>query len=105
MPFDSDSAKEAGKKSSRKGIPNGATAEVKDFYVSLLSGQQSKIEKELKKLEGRDYLNAIFKLSEYVIPKQRQVEQIIDLSKLSDEEIDILFNKAIRTVSETTNEE
>lgn len=100
MKFDSKTGRAAGKRSSRKGIPNGSTGEMKSFYAALITGQQSKIEKELQKLEGKDYLNVILKLSEYVVPKQRQVEQIVDLSKLSNSEVDTLFDRVLKNYSD-----
>ncbi|MCB0628874.1 MAG: hypothetical protein R2824_06085 [Saprospiraceae bacterium] len=100
MPFNKKSASEAGKRSSRKGIPNGSTAEMKSFYTSLLTGQQSKIEKELQKLTGKDYLQAILKLSEFVVPKMRDVKTEIDVSRLSDSEVDELLDKALNRLTD-----
>lgn len=100
MAFDKKSASEAGKRSSRRGIPNGSTAEMKDFLTALVTGQQSKIETELGKLKGKDYLIAVMKIMEYVVPKQRQIEQIIDVSRLSDAEVDRLLDQALNRLGD-----
>lgn len=100
MPFDKNTAKQAGRKSSRKGIPNGSTEEMKGFLTALVTGQQSKIQTELGKLKGKDYLNAVIRIMEFVVPKQRQVEQIIDVSRLSDEEVDRLLDQALNRMSD-----
>lgn len=100
MAFDKKSASEAGKRSSRKGIPNGSTAEMKSFLTALVTGQQSRIETELGKLKGKDFLNAVIKIMEFVVPKQRQVEQIIDVSRLSDEEVDRLLDQALNRMTD-----
>lgn len=100
MAFNSKTAKQAGSKSSRKGIPNSVTPEMKGFYSALLIGQQSKIEKELGKLTGKDYLGAILKLSEFVVPKMRDIKQEIDVSRLSDSEVDELLDKALNRLTD-----
>ncbi|WP_332368944.1 hypothetical protein [Spirosoma telluris] len=44
-------------------------------------------------MEPKDRVTAYLKFLEYVLPKQR--EQKIDLSTLTDEQIDDLLNKAL----------
>lgn len=99
MPFNSKTGKIAGKKSSRKGIPdNVETKELKQFFRSLLTENTERIRKEFLALKGKDFVNATFKVAEFSIPKQRQVEQVIDLSKLTEEQINDLFDRALNSI-------
>jgi hypothetical protein len=91
MPFTSDTAKQAGKMSSRKEKPNKTTKELKTILQRVVEVQLDTIEEDLQDLAPKDRLNILLKLVEYVLPKQR--EQKIDFSNLSDAEIDELINK------------
>lgn len=57
-----------------KGTPNIATKIQREFIQSLLDNQTNKIEIELNKLDGKEYLNVILNLLEYSIPKLNRTE-------------------------------
>ena len=40
------------------------------------------------------------KLNEFIVPKKRDIQQTIDLSNLSDSEVDELLNQAIEKINE-----
>lgn len=75
------------------GTPNKATTLLKERISSLINTQFDTILKDLDALEPKDRVAAFLKFLEYILPKQR--EQKIDLSTLSDEQIDDLLNKAL----------
>jgi hypothetical protein len=75
------------------GTPNKATTLLKERISTLIDTQFDTILKDLEALEPKDRVAAFLKFIEYVLPKQR--EQKIDLSALSDEQIDDLLNKAL----------
>ena len=52
-----------------KGTPNVTTKIQREFIQSLLDNQTNKIEIELNKLDGKEYLSVILNLLEYSIPK------------------------------------
>jgi hypothetical protein len=91
MPFNSDTAKQAGKISSRKEKPNKTTKELKTLLQRVVEEQLENIESDLQDLEPKDRLNILLRLVEYVLPKQR--EQKLDFASLSNTEIDELINK------------
>lgn len=93
MPYDSNTAAESGKKSTRKGVPNKSTSVGRDQLVDLMTGQLDKIEKELQGLTGRDYLDTVVKFLPYVFPKQSQVVENYDVSQMSDDEVDALVDQ------------
>ena len=92
------------------GTPNKLTKSHRELMNGIFENeiQSGKIESELKKLDGKDYLDAIFKLSGFVLPKLNSIDitnpqvnkpiiidwsepkEEIDLSLLTDEELMVL---------------
>lgn len=75
------------------GTPNKATGDLKGRIAALIDEQFDTIAADLDVLEPKDRITAYLKLMEYILPKQR--EQKIDVSALSDEQIDDLLSKAV----------
>jgi hypothetical protein len=57
-----------------KGTPNKFTKFQREFIQNLLDMQLDKIELELNKLSGKPYLDAVFTLIEYTLPKLNKSE-------------------------------
>jgi hypothetical protein len=58
------------------GVPNKTTVEMKEIINSIVSGQIVKVNGTLDALRESDpdkYLNMLFKLMEFVMPKKRDV--------------------------------
>ncbi len=66
---------------------------MKSRITALIDAQFDTIADDLEVLEPKDRITAYMKLMEYVIPKQR--EQKLDLSMLTEEQIDELIDKVI----------
>lgn len=90
MPFQKGQIKTGGRK---PGSTNKANTDLKTRIAALLDEQFDTIAEDMEMLFPKDRLNAYLKLIEYVLPKQR--EQKLDLSTLSDEEIDQLLERAV----------
>ncbi|GAB3995127.1 hypothetical protein GCM10028807_34450 [Spirosoma daeguense] len=90
MKFEKGREKTGGRK---PGSLNKATADIKTRIVNLIGEQFDSIATDVSLLEPKDRVSAYLKLLEYVVPKQR--EQKIDLSTLTDEQIDELLDKAM----------
>jgi len=93
MAFNKETASKAGKKSSRKGSPNKSVRDLRELLKTLLDDTYEQIIEDLKELEPKDRINAYIKLIEYAIPKMQKVEQTIDVSTLTDEQVDELFKR------------
>jgi hypothetical protein len=52
-----------------KGTPNKVTNEIKEMFKEIVEGNLSKIENDLLELTPKERIDAIIKLSEFVIPK------------------------------------
>ena len=90
MKFEQGHPKTGGRTS---GTPNKATTDIKTKIAALIDEQFEGIQSDLELLEPKERVTAYLKFLEYVLPKQR--EQKIDLSTLSDEQINDLLNKAL----------
>lgn len=84
MPFKKNTS--GNPKGKPKGTPNKITSLQKEFIQNLLDNQTNKIEMEINKLEGKDYLSVILDLIEYTLPKlSRKSIDNSDLFKGADE--------------------
>jgi len=78
-----------------KGMPNAITRDLRQRVQGLLEKQFDKVAANIEALEPKEQINAWIKMAEFVLPKLQRTETIIDVSKLTDEEIDALFTKAL----------
>lgn len=74
MAFNSESGKEAGKNSSRKGISNKKTAKIRDKIVLILENNISDLESDLNSLRPKERLEILLKLMTFVLPKVKATE-------------------------------
>ncbi|RAK02904.1 hypothetical protein LX87_01025 [Larkinella arboricola] len=75
------------------GSTNRTSTDLKNRIATLIDNQFDSIQADLELLEPKDRVMAYLKFIEYVLPKQR--EQKIDLSTLTDDQIDALLDKAM----------
>ena len=68
MAFTKETAKEAGKKSSRTGSPNKTTQEIRELIQNLNEDNVDKLQGDLDKLEPKDRIKAIVDLAKFVLP-------------------------------------
>lgn len=90
MQFEKGREKTGGRK---PGSTNRASTDIKSKIADLIDQQFDAITADLDLLEPKDRVTAYLKFLEYVLPKQR--EQKIDLSTLTDEQIDGMLEKAM----------
>ena len=76
----------------KKGTPNKATQTAKEWIVQTLSANWEQMKSDLKVLEPKERLQLLFKLLEYVAPKQRETSNNIKFEDLTDVEMDELVN-------------
>lgn len=77
-----------------QGAKNKTSKSLRAKIESLLNSNFDTIEEDLNKLQPNERVKAYLKLLEFVVPKQRNIQQKIDLSNLSDSEIDKLLQQA-----------
>ena len=69
MPFNKETAQEAGRKSSRKGTPNKAGQDLRKVVADLVEANIQAIIQDLAKLEPKDRVTAWIRLLEFCVPK------------------------------------
>lgn len=75
--FTKQTASEAGKKSTRKGVPNKSTNEIREAYQMLVSKNLTKMSTWLNKVAKDDpakALDIIHKFSDFLLPKLNRTE-------------------------------
>ncbi len=83
----------------KAGTPNKITSTVKDWISQLIDENRNQIEKDIKKLSPKDRLQVFEKLMQYVIPKQQSVRADIDLSKLSEAQLDLIVDELTKNIN------
>jgi len=63
------------------GTPNKTTSEHREFIQSIIDKQKNKIEFELDQLKGKEYIQAITSLLEFVLPKLSRTELKADIQE------------------------
>jgi hypothetical protein len=61
-----------------KGTPNKATVLNREFVQILLNQQGDKIEQELSRLGGKEYINVVLQLMAFVVPKIERHQVILN---------------------------
>jgi hypothetical protein len=68
-----------------KGVPNKTTSEMRAVFSDLLNANLETIQSDLDKLEPKDRLTILLKMSEYVIPRLQstQMESVVEIKSKS----------------------
>lgn len=101
MPFTKETASKAGKNSSRKGVSNKTTSEIKEAYQLLVENNLENMTSWLEKI-GKDNpekaFDLIIKMSDFIVPKLSRQEVKMEKPTLTPEErkqrIQLLLAKA-----------
>jgi hypothetical protein len=99
MPFTSETAAKAGRKSSRKGVPNKTTKAIRQYFQELLTENLDQLKHDIAMLAPENRIRVLLELSRYVVPRLNAVHYIeekndsqnLDLSELTDEELEMLY--------------
>jgi len=60
------------------GTPNKITQEVRELFSELIRGNMSQMQKDLSALEPYQRINALVKLSQFIIPKPTETNLTIE---------------------------
>lgn len=74
MSFTTETAKEAGKKSTRAGKSNKTTEETRERFKELLEANFDKIQEDLEQLAPDQRIKALLDLAKFVLPTLRATE-------------------------------
>ena len=87
-----------------KGTPNKVSSTVKDWISQLIDDNRVQIEKDIKKLSPKDILQMFEQLMQYVVPKQQSVRADIDLSKLSETQLDLIVDELTKYINDESED-
>jgi hypothetical protein len=76
-----------------KGKPNRITGEMRVWIQQLINDNKDQLENDLQALEPKDRWQIIERLMNYIVPKQSSIDASVDLSELSDEQLDLLISE------------
>lgn len=74
MGFDKETASDAGAKSTRKGIPNKTTDNLRRRVEVILDENWEKLQEDINSLTSKERVDTIVKLLEYALPKLNRTE-------------------------------
>ncbi|OLY91788.1 hypothetical protein SAMN05444008_10936 [Cnuella takakiae] len=94
MPF--EKGKSGNPEGRPKGSANKATSKIRELMSDFLEKNFPVIAEEFEKLEGRDKVKAYTDLLPYVMPKMQSISNEIDLERLTDEQLDELYNRIVK---------
>lgn len=78
------------------GTPNRVTGDLRQRIQQLLDEQFDNLQADFKALDPKERVNAFIRLLEYTTPKLQRTETTFDLSKLSEAEVEALFEMAMK---------
>ena len=82
----------------------GHPTKCKDWISQLIDDNRVQIEKDIKKLSPKDRLQMFEKLMQYVVPKQQSVRADIDLSKLSETQLDLIVDELTKYINDESED-
>ncbi len=83
----------------KKGTPNKATAELKQWIQCLIDDNRIQLEQDLMRLDPKDRWIIVERLMQYTTPKMANIE-----AKLSDEDLNQVVNEILKNINdENTN--
>jgi CCR4-NOT transcriptional regulation complex NOT5 subunit len=78
-----------------KGTPNRTTTEIKELMNQFISHNLDDLQRQYDQLEAKEKLMFFERVLKYVIPQQKDVTQNVDVSNLTEEELDHLLERIL----------
>ncbi|MDZ7775506.1 MAG: hypothetical protein U5L09_07850 [Bacteroidales bacterium] len=79
-----------------KGTANKTTIEIKELLIQFIGGNLNDLQKNYDELEPEKKLQFFERVLKYVIPQQKEMNQVIDVANLSEKELDLLIEKIMQ---------
>lgn len=73
MAFNTETARAAGKKSTRAGTPNKVSGQLRDLIAEIVETNLGQLQKDLEAMEPTARVNAILKMADLVLPKRQTI--------------------------------
>ena len=83
-----------------KGTPNKVTQDVRKWLSSVIDKNRKQMERDLKALPAKERLQMLERLMQYVVPKQQAVTADIDISTLTETQLDLIIGKLTKDIDD-----
>ena len=74
MKLEPQKAKQMGAKSSRKGVPNRTTQEIREKIKDIIDDNIEKFQNDIDQLEPKERLKVLIDLSKFILPTLKAVD-------------------------------
>lgn len=85
----------------KKGTPNTVTTDLRTFYKELLDDNRGEIIKRLKRLEDKDFFQALDRMNRYVLPQLQSIDHSVmltdKLEALTEAQLNILIDHILNS--------
>lgn len=82
-----------------KGVPNKATTTLKEFISDLVDDNREQLKSDFLALDSKDRLLMFDKLLSFILPKQTASTAEINLSGMTESELDLLTSKILNNIN------
>ena len=79
-----------------KGTPNKTTSEIKEMIAQFVGNNLEDIQENYNQLEPEKKLHFFEKVLKFVLPQQKETTKVIDVSNLTEPELDKLIDEALK---------
>jgi len=83
-----------------RGTPNKVTTDLRTWVGELLDSNREQITKDIGRLEPQQRVAIFEKLLGYALPKMQSVEAKIDLTRLTDGQLDTIVTELLKQIDE-----
>ena len=83
----------------RPGTSNRITGDLRQFFEDFIRQNAGRLQQDFNKLSAKDRILFIEKLAKFVIPSMQAVELKTGIDKLSDQQIDDIFDRIMNQIN------
>lgn len=85
----------------KKGTPNAVTTDLRTFYKMLLDDNRGEIIKRLKRLDDKDFFQALDRFNRYVLPQLQSIDANVmfaeKLEQLTEAQLNLLIDQILNS--------
>lgn len=82
----------------QKGTPNKATSTAREWLAALIDRNRPQIERDIMELTPMERVRIFERLLQYVVPRKQSVQAAVDISMLTDEQLDAVVSELTKNV-------
>ena len=83
----------------RPGTSNRITGDLRQFFEDFIRQNAGRLQQDFNKLSAKDRILFLEKLAKFVLPAMQSVELKTGIDKLSDQQIDDIFDRIMNQIN------